>query len=281
MIASTSAARLFFAFVLGVSSSSAQLPILPIPIVPGDASTCGENLPYPCDASNWVYCINANCDTEPTVDPNLYGGKPFVKCACWQQTIAPPDSCLPLPNVPVNRSILPVGKSGANCVLDNMPGGQDMCDMMKAGALVSTYGPEGYKPNMLESAHCAPRTPWAWCWGAPCVNDPFSEYGITCHCPYMFSDVDVVQPISLAGKAECGNFGPTEPCDALNPLVKIHNSMPAGTSPNSQTPCYVGPGAEECTECCNTPPPTPPGPPKKKGPKKNGPQPPPPGPPSF
>ena len=56
----------------------------PIPIAPKDAATCGITDPYPCVAPGWVYCINAVCESEPTVDPLLYGGKPFNKCSCWQ-----------------------------------------------------------------------------------------------------------------------------------------------------------------------------------------------------
>ena len=111
---------------------------------------------YFCEAEDWVYCINANCDAKPTVDANLYGGKPYVNCACWEQSTRPAST----PGKQSTFSILPMGTSGANCVLDNMEGGEEMCEAMKGGALVSTFGPFGWKPNTLESAVCLPRTPW-------------------------------------------------------------------------------------------------------------------------
>jgi len=236
------------------------ISITPIPIIPDDASLCGSNIPYFCEAEDWVYCINANCDAKPTVDANLYGGKPYVNCACWEQSTRPALT----PGKQSTFSILPMGTSGANCVLDNMEGGEEMCEAMKGGALVSTYGPYGWKPNTLESAVCLPRTPWSWCWGAPCIADPDSDFGITCHCPYMYTDTDVNQPISLAGEAQCGAFGPLDPCNG-----SIHNSMPAGTSPNTATPCFTEGGAETCTECCADPGPPPPGPPKSPKAPKN------------
>lgn len=234
---------------VALASSAFVVPtmaqILPIAIKPYDASSCGSNTPYPCNAPDWVFCINAECDRVPTSDPNLYGGKPFVNCNCWNQTIGKDVS----PGLPSTFSILPAGTSGANCVLGNMEGGASMCKAMSEGALVSTYGPEAsaYMPNELEAATCKPRSPWAWCWGAPCIFDSSATFGITCHCPYMFSDVDVNQQVSLAGKQQCGKFGPINPCQG-----EIHNSMPAGTAPNDQPPCYVEAGAETCTDCCST-----------------------------
>ncbi len=65
----------------------------------GDATTCGL-VPGPnggvasvesvkdtiCLAPNWVYCINAPCEQEVVTQANgiTYGGKPFVKCSCWE-----------------------------------------------------------------------------------------------------------------------------------------------------------------------------------------------------
>ena len=114
------------------------------------------------------------------------------------------------------------------------------------------------------SVLCSTRSTRSWCWGAPCIADPDSDFGITCHCPYMYTDTDVNQPISLAGEAQCGAFGPLDPCNG-----SIHNSMPAGTSPNTATPCFTEGGAETCTECCADPGPPPPGPPKSPKAPKN------------
>jgi hypothetical protein len=115
-----------------------------------------------------------------------------------------------------------------------------MCSAIANGALISTYGPDGTMrggtpidkpgPYSLQSATCKPQTPWAWCWGAPCYKNTSSATGITCDCPYMVSTPsDVNQPISLAGEDQCSSE---------NPCEQLHNSMPAGTSPNHQTACY-------------------------------------------
>jgi hypothetical protein len=146
----------------------------PIPITPGDASSCGlvDKGSSVCDAAGWVFCINADCEPEPYYNPSVYGGKPIVKCHCWQPSNT-------------DFSVVPRGKNGgANCVLgedDFGPGGNggaDMCNAIKEGALISTYGPKGTMrdgtpigepgPYSLQAATCRPHTPWAWCWGAPC-----------------------------------------------------------------------------------------------------------------
>ena len=243
------------------SSGSVQ----PIPITPGDASSCSATLgpngerpnwpsissaggvvasvpsppaSAPCTAPGWVFCINAVCADQPTVDADMYNGKPFVKCSCWQPTNT-------------DFSLVPLGPdSGANCALGQDTfaggkGGEEMCQAIRDGALISTYGPEGTlrggtpisdadAPFSLEAAECRPNTPWAWCWGAPCERDEASPTGITCHCPYMTSTNNIPQPISLAGKSECEG----DPCTG-----SLHNSMPAGQSPNSTTPCAVQSGA--------------------------------------
>jgi len=217
-----------------LESAAGPVPVTtvagPIPVTPNDPSTCGVTVPYECDASGWVYCINSVCEDETTTDPLLYGGKPFNKCHCWQPTNT-------------NSSILPHGNDGgANCVLDNGPGGEEMCEAMKNGALISTYGPKGTMRDPdtdlfeLEAAICEPHTPWAWCWGAPCVEDPDSPTGITCHCPLMTSTNDDEQILYLAGESQCsGAHG--SPCDS------VHNSEPAGMVTGAMlkdiTPCYT------------------------------------------
>ena len=108
---------------------------------------------------------------------------------------------------------------------------------MNAGALISTYGPEGdiydfanedyigpYVNGKETSnrAVCEPKTPWAWCWGAPCVEDHASPTGITCHCPYMESDSTEPQDLFLDQSTSC-DPKPVDPCDTMQ------NSGPAGT----------------------------------------------------
>merc|ERR1712139_163694 len=79
--------------------------ILPIPVTPGDASTCGTSGTLPCTAPGWVFCTNAVCDNSPTVDAKKHGGKPFAKCQCWQPSNT-------------NQSFVPrFNTAAANCVL--------------------------------------------------------------------------------------------------------------------------------------------------------------------
>jgi len=245
----------------------------PMPIFPFDPKTCGLLDAYLCDAEAWVFCYNAICEDEPTVDPNKYDGKPFNKCQCWQPAKNPDNKYTGKQR---NTSILPIGGAGANCVF-NLPdfpkGGEKMCKYMKEGGLISTSSPYGvprdYPSDFFDaqSALCLPRTPFTYCWGAPCYFTPDSPTGITCDCSYMYSEVDLPQQISLAGKSECiGNFGyPSNPCDTT------HASMPVGTSPNEYTGdfCYKekGAGKTPCVECCSSDdgPPTPPKSKSKKG----------------
>ena len=107
---------------------------------------------------------------------------------------------------------------------------------MRAGDLISTYGPEGEIYDFesetekyigpvedgfatITSAKCPAETPWAWCWGAPCVEDSESPTGITCHCPYMVSDSSTDQSLFLDQSTKCDNNA----CDT------IQNSGPSGT----------------------------------------------------
>lgn len=206
----------------------------PVSIVPYELdSGCNETCQASCGdvrdakqcfSKGWVYCDNAVCSTEPTTEANgkSYGGVPFVTCQCWQPTNS-------------DYSIVPDPNTGAGCVLglDNF-GGNNMCDEIAGGQLISTYGPfgtqrQGSTPDefAVKTAICKPRTPWAWCWGAPCVEDPGSPTGITCHCPYMSTDNNKPQRISLAGEQACNG----NPCED-----GIWNSMPSGTSPNAVNP---------------------------------------------
>jgi len=245
--------------------------IKPIPIVPKLPGTCGDIGGYPCrtpasmepDGGNgggWVFCINAICEDTPTIDEQKYGGKPYSKCQCWQPSNTP-------------NSILPDKKKGggANCVLDSGPGGEEMCQQMNAGALISTYGPQGSARESpdptysFEAALCKPRTPWAWCWGAPCYKTPGTPTGITCDCPYMSTDSMVAQPLSLAGKGECAAHPPL-----YNPCDHIHNAQLPFADVQSEY-CFVEAGVKPpCVETCSAsdgPGPGPPPPSKSKSKK--------------
>jgi len=253
--------------VLGDNDGTVE-PIQIIPELPG---TCGDIGPFPCvtpasiepgggNGGGWVFCINAICDNTPTVDENKYNGKPYSKCQCWQPSNTP-------------NSILPDSRKGggANCVLDSGPGGEEMCRAMNAGALISTYGPQGSAREApdptysFEAALCKPRTPWAWCWGAPCERTPGTPTGITCDCPYMSTDSPVAQPVSLTGKGECSANPVYNPCDF------IHNSQLPFADVQSNY-CFVEAGVKPpCVETCSADGdgPSPPPPPKSKSKSKS------------
>ena len=67
------------------------------------------------------------CADEPEVDPDKYGGVPYVKCQCWQQGEGG-----------VTESIVPFSNAGANIILGGEDsfvggaGGEAMCDAIKA-----------------------------------------------------------------------------------------------------------------------------------------------------
>lgn len=127
-----------------------------------------------------VFCINAECADEPSAKPDLYGGKPFVACSCWQPTNT-------------NFSILPLGPdSGANCVLGQDTfaggeGGEGMCQAIRDVALISTYGPGGdmrggmpiddaQAPFSLQSCRVPPEQPLGLVLGRPVRARPHEPH---------------------------------------------------------------------------------------------------------
>lgn len=188
------------------------------------SNKCGNVRGVHCDSRGWVFCQNAVCDEKPVKN----GTKWVSHCHCWQPSNT-------------DHSILPLkSNSGANCVLDVGPGGEDMCVAIAKGELWSTFGPDGNdlpgKP--LKTASCPPHTLWAWCWGAPCERR--SNGDVICACPIMKSMNNMAQALSLAGDAQC-------PPNVKDPCRKgwTHNSMPAGTSPSE----YMKDGKDN--ECYN------------------------------
>mmetsp|Transcript_104721 Transcript_104721/g.223861 ORF Transcript_104721/g.223861 Transcript_104721/m.223861 type:complete len:296 (-) Transcript_104721:75-962(-) len=179
----------------------------PRPYLALESGTCATDSSV-CDAAGWVYCQDANCGSTPVVK----NGVLVAECLCWQ----PPN---------VNLSSLPKEGSGASCVMNaqnpslNLPEGSAMCEAMKNGDLVSTYGPEGWKPPLV-IATCPARTTWAWCWGAPCERvDKQGESVIVCDCPVMISDYDDSQLLSVS----------SHQCESEdNPCSYMHNGSPPG-----------------------------------------------------
>jgi len=180
-----------------------------------------------CEAP-WVYCTDANCD-QNLVESSWTPGLLVANCYCWM----PPNT---------NFSIIPKETAGAGCVADQVSsgkaafgvtGGSAMCDAMKDGKLISTYGPTGTsvigKKVHAKAVQCAAKTKWAWCWGAPCKKDEFNR--VICECPITISDWDEEQYVSVSSVA----------CDVEKALDEgscsiIHNGSPAGESPMKQMP---------------------------------------------
>jgi len=174
-----------------------------------------------CNAP-WVYCTDARCDST-LQDKN---GVLIAKCLCWM-----PKKTLDTKLVSLNESIIPKETSGAACVYNQVKagsypfsaiGGDGMCEEMKKGALISTYGPLGHAPP-ARAVKCAPKTQWAWCWGAPCskVNGQ-----IICDCPIIISNYNTSQYVSVS-KDVCAEEEGLED----EPCTLIHNGSPAGEAP--------------------------------------------------
>lgn len=208
---------------LGDRTLSRKIGSAPGPFLLDEHGTCsgdaftdgGENCFAP-----WVYCTDARCDDTPVVKNGLL----VAECLCWM----PKNT---------NESIIPKATSGAACVANavtpgseafGVTGGKAMCEAMKNGALISTYGPLGTKPP-ARAVKCAPKTPWAWCWGAPCKKVKGGR--IICDCPVMISNYDTDQYVSVT-KDVCKEEQHLEE----EPCSLIHNGSPAGGSPMKDCP---------------------------------------------
>jgi len=180
---------------------------LPGPFAFTDGGACsGGAAESQCDAAGWVYCQDARCDDTPVVK----NGVLVAECVCWQPQHT-------------NMSIIPSSNAGASCVIDEISpgsgfvkGGAQMCTAMQNGQLISTYGPKGWKPPLVV-AECAPKTRWAWCWGAPCSKN--AEGVVICDCPMMQSFINQTQYLSLSENV-CA--------EEEDPCSHVHNSSPPG-----------------------------------------------------
>lgn len=157
-----------------------------------DAINCSEHVNYVCETTDtpWVYCIDAICQ-EP-----ING---YSTCRCWNQ--AP------------GKSIAPgSAQSGATCVGNNQygknePYGEELCNVMKSGTLVSTFGGKyGNTSFVPEFANVACEGGFAYCWGAFCKQDPTNPDIAICQCPFVESDVgSVIGVIDSQCKQQAGN----------------------------------------------------------------------------
>lgn len=139
-----------------------------------EAIGCDEHVNYVCETTDtpWVYCIDAICE-EPIAG--------YSTCRCWSQ--AP------------GKSIAPgSAKSGATCVGNNEygktePYGKALCDAMKEGSLVSTFGGQyGNTSFVPEFANESCDSGFAYCWGALCEQDPINPDISICKCPFVSSE---------------------------------------------------------------------------------------------
>jgi len=191
---------------------------------------------FACDNTPWVYCIDSLC-AEPTPDG-------LSTCDCILQTSG--DSRLP-----------PKGDAGANCVYSNTGlsesfkpeiGGRstdelfgaEMCEAMKEGALISTFGklsqsPESI-PNFADEV-CPPETPFTYCWGAICTQTEADKRkrganAVQCECPYVRAPKVNIQVTEAQCTPEIDSdpFPPTTPPTKppTNPTCAyLHNGNPS------------------------------------------------------
>jgi len=145
-----------------------------VPAVSLEAVDCAEHVDYTTTAP-WVYCIDAIC---------LPPANGVSDCYCWKQA--------------ASESIAPgSAQSGASCVrnqqtLGALPVvyGEELQQRMEAGELWSTYG--GLYGNSsfvapLAMENCPPDTPFAYCFGAKCRDDPTNSNRAICECPSVTS----------------------------------------------------------------------------------------------
>ena len=152
---------------------------------------CTGSQTVTCNAP-WVYCIDAECDV------NVEGK--VATCRCWKQASG--------------ESVAPNGQGGAPCVLSALglknessgqdyANGQELCQALEGGSLISTFGKDfrntSYIPE-FSYEYCDARTPFAYCFGAPCVQDPDNEEYAICSCPYVHSDSDLNQTLTVQKK---------------------------------------------------------------------------------
>lgn len=157
-----------------------------------DAIDCSDHVNYVCETTDtpWVYCIDAICQ-EP-IDG-------YSTCRCWNQ--AP------------GKSIAPgSAQSGATCVGNNQygksePYGEELCNVMKSGTLVSTFGGKyGNTSFVPEFANVACEGGFAYCWGAFCKQDPTNPDIAICQCPFVESSVgSVIGVIDSQCEQQAGN----------------------------------------------------------------------------
>lgn len=156
----------------------------------------------------WAFCTDAKCEAP-------VGG--IAKCSCWKQA--------------AGVSILPQGGCGAGCMAETGAGGEAMCKEMQNGKIYSTFSPRNtsyYPPRAF--IECPPKTPFAYCWGASCLQDPDDEHKAICDCPMFISPSAKNQVVTIEAEA-CDSKAETDMCQE-----RTLNSIPFPNGPK-KVPC--------------------------------------------
>lgn len=187
---------------------------------------CLGQEPFPCEAP-WAYCLDAPCGpayasariaiATPTKTPPTPRALTCVPTLCAHSYLGDNgvyvSDCKCTLN-PKGWSIGPAKSDGGAPCIDHGPTGRGMCEAMKNGHLISTYAPRGdLMGGPVGMAICAPKTPWVYCFGAPCekaITDDGIEYG-NCHCPFVYSNSSLPQPIAV----------PQTVCKTIPPFTQL------------------------------------------------------------
>ena len=191
-----------------------------------DTTSNIDNFAVTCDIGDanlkglWVLCAHAKCDA-PTLTHRWSLSYPFyhryevANCHCVKGGNTTDGK---------GRSVVPGPNYGALAVNGGMyGGGQPMCDLMKSGVPISTWGrgTSAYKASQ-RFVDCPKNTPFAFCWGAPCKAVEGSDAKYDCACPMYTPQewLDNTQVISVP--AEDCRKGVDRLCDSKS---TPYNSM--------------------------------------------------------
>ena len=223
--------------------TAALISLITIPATSLTDIGCDDVKGFECDNTPWVYCIDLLC-AEPTANG-------LSKCDCILQTSG--DSRLP-----------PNANAGANCVYSNTGlsesftseiggrstselNGEEMCNAMKEGALISTFGKLSQGPDTIPSfadEKCPPETPFTYCWGAICSQTEEDKRkrganAVRCECPYVRAPNVNIQ----VTEAQCTPEIDSDPFPATTPPTRpprnptcayLHNGNPSNKTESAE-----------------------------------------------
>jgi len=223
--------------------TAALISLITMPATSLTAIGCDDVGGFQCDSTPWVYCIDSLC-AEPTADG-------LSTCDCILQTSG--DSRLP-----------PSATAGANCVYSNTGlsddftseiggrstselNGEEMCNAMKEGALISTFGKLSQGPDTIPNfadERCPSETPFTYCWGAICSQTEEDKRkrganAVQCECPYVTAPNVNIQ----VTEAQCTPEINSDPFPATTPPTRpprnptcayLHNGNPSNGTENAE-----------------------------------------------